>query len=120
MESRDPEIKEFLIKKSAHSIALFEELDTVFRQIGEVNHHATKTMIAFSARINFAYIIQMGKDFIDVVFPFKQVYEDNLCFRKIKQVPGSNDFNHHLRIYAKEDLNEEVRFYMKKAYQNGL
>ncbi len=120
MKDLDQTIKEFFLKKSAHSIALFEELNTAFQQIGDVKFHATKTMIAFSSRINFAYIIQMGKDFIDVVFPFKQVYEDNLCFRKIKQVPGSDDYNHHIRIYAKEDLNEEVRFYMKKAYENGL
>ncbi|QNK63682.1 hypothetical protein H7F33_04055 [Pedobacter sp. PAMC26386] len=120
MEYEDQLLKEFLLKKSAQSIALFEDLNATFQQIGKIHVHSTKTMIAFSARINFAYIIQMGKDFIDVVFPFKEVYEDNLCFRKIKPVPGSNDYNHHIRIYAKKDLNEEVRSYMKKAYENGL
>ena len=120
MMVKDQLLKEFLAKKSAHSILLFEELNTAFQQIGKVSFHSTKTMIAFSARINFAYIIQMGKDFIDIVFPFKEVYEDNLCFRKIKQVPGSSDYNHHIRIYAKEDLNEEVKGYMRKAYENGL
>jgi predicted transport protein len=120
MEYEDHLLKEFLAKKSAHSIILFEELNATFQQIGKVSFHPAKTMIAFSARINFAYIIQMGKDFIDVVFPFKVVYEDNLCFRKIKQVPGSGDYNHHIRIYAKEDLNEEVKEYMRKAYENGL
>ncbi|MDF2434146.1 MAG: hypothetical protein JWP44_3777 [Mucilaginibacter sp.] len=76
-------------------------------------------MITFSARTRFAYVIQLGKNFVDVVFPFKQVYVDNLCFNKIKAVPGSNDFNHHLRLYFKEELNEDVRMYMKLAYESG-
>lgn len=113
-------VKDFLSKKTVHVNALFEEVHTAFQQIGEVHIHATKTMIVFSARINFAYIIQIGKDFIDVVFPFKEVYEDNQCFRKIKPVPGSDNYNHHIRIYATSDLNEEVRAYMAKAYQNGI
>jgi hypothetical protein len=73
-------------------------------------------MISFASRTRFAYIIQLGKNFIDVVFPFKQAYSDNLCFNKIKPVPGSDDFNHHFRMYFVEDINEEVRGYMKLAY----
>ena len=76
-------------------------------------------MISIGARTRFAYVIQLGKNFVDVVFPFKQAYIDNLCFNKIKPVPGSDDYNHHLRIYFKEDINEEVRMYMKMAFENG-
>ena len=63
--------------------------------------------------------MQLGKNFIDVVFPFKQAYEDNLCFTKIKQVPGTDDYNHHFRMYFKEDINAEVLKYMKLAYEKG-
>jgi len=77
-------------------------------------------MIAFAADRKFAYVIQLGKNFIDVVFPFNQPYTDNLCFNKIKQVPGTNDYNHHLRIYLPQDINDEVRHYMRIAYQNGI
>jgi hypothetical protein len=35
-------------------------------------------------------------------------------------VPGdAKQFNHHFRMYAKEDLNREVLKYMKLAYQLG-
>ncbi|WP_342329103.1 DUF5655 domain-containing protein [Pedobacter sp. FW305-3-2-15-E-R2A2] len=119
IENSDKAMADFLQNKSAVSIALFEELAATFKAIGTVEFHAAKTMIAFSARINFAYVIQMGKDFIDIVLPFKQPYEDNLCFRKIKAVPGSDDYNHHLRIYLPEDLNEEVFSYLRMAYENG-
>ncbi|RQO71647.1 hypothetical protein DBR43_10370 [Pedobacter sp. KBW06] len=119
MEYSDKAIADFLQNKSAASIALFEALVAAFKEIGPVEFHAAKTMIAFSAKINFAYVIQMGKDFIDIVLPFKQPYEDNLCFRKIKAVPGSDDYNHHLRIYLPEDLNEEVLSYLRMAYEKG-
>ncbi|ATP55000.1 hypothetical protein CPT03_00205 [Pedobacter ginsengisoli] len=112
-------LSEFLQGKSAMSIELFDHFVSCYQQLGDVKFHATKTMIAFSSRINFAYIIQFGKNFIDVVFPFKQPYEDNLCFRKIKPVPGSDDYNHHIRIYYKEDINDEVLKYMYMAYENG-
>ncbi|ETZ20453.1 DUF5655 domain-containing protein [Pedobacter sp. V48] len=109
----------FLQGKSSSSIELFNHFVSCYQQLGEVKFHATKTMIAFSSRINFAYVIQFSKNFIDVVFPFKQPYEDNMCFRKIKLVPGSDDYNHHLRIYYKEDINDEVLMYMSMAYKNG-
>jgi hypothetical protein len=76
-------------------------------------------MISFASRNRFAYVIQLGKNFIDVVFSFKQAHEDNLCFNKIKPVPGSDDFNQHFRMHYKEDINKEVRMYMKMAYESG-
>jgi hypothetical protein len=117
---RDKEFADFLNGKSGHTLDLFDHLVSEYRQIGDIKLHATKSMISIGARTRFAYIIQLGKNFIDVVFPFKQAYSDNLCFSKIKPVPGSDDYNHHLRLYFKEDINDEVRMYMRLAYQNGL
>ena len=116
---RDKELADFLAGKSERTIALFNHLVNEYRQIGDVRLHPAKSMISFAARTRFAYVIQLGKNFVDVVFPFKQPYEDNLCFNKIKPVPGSNDFNHHFRMYFAEDINEEVRRYMKMAYEIG-
>ena len=76
-------------------------------------------MIAFAATKRIAYVIQLGKDFVDVVFPFDQRYEDNLCFRKIAQVPGTQQYNHHLRLLSKDDVNKEVLGFMKLAYDRG-
>jgi len=115
----DKTLADFLNGKSEHTLQLFNHLVSEYRQIGEVTLHPTKSMISFAARTRFAYIIQLGKNFIDVVFPFKQTYADNLCFNKIKPVPGSNDFNHHFRMYFMEDINDEVRGYMRIAYDNG-
>lgn len=119
MDYNDKSLSAFLQGKSPHTLELFNHFVFCYQKIGDVKLHAAKTMITFSSRINFAYIIQFGKNFIDVVFPFKHPYEDNMCFQKIKLVPGSSDYNHHLRIYYKEDINDEVLMYMSMAYKNG-
>lgn len=116
---RDKELVDFLNGKSQHTIDLFDHLVNEYKQIGDVRLHPAKSMISFAAHKRFAYVIQLGKNFVDVVFPFKQAYEDNLCFNKIKPVPGSDDYNHHFRMYFKEDINDEVRMYMKMAYEIG-
>lgn len=115
----DKTLSDFLNGKSAHTVGLFNHLVNEFQQIGEVTVHPAKSMISFAARTRFAYVIQLGKNFVDVVLPFKQPYSDNLCFSKIKPVPGSDDYNHHLRIYFPEDINDEVRLYMKLAFEKG-
>ncbi len=115
----DKELTDFLNGKSPYTIELFNHLVSEYQLIGKVTVHPAKSMISFAARKRFAYVIQLGKNFIDVVFPFKEIYTDNLCFNKIKPVPGSDDYNHHLRLYYKEDLNDEVRRYMKMAYEIG-
>jgi len=112
----DKTLHDFLNGKSDYTVGLFYHLVNEFQQIGDITLRPAKSMIAFVATTGFAYVIQLGKNFVDVVFPFKQPYEDNLCFNKIKPVPGSNDYNHHLRLYFPGDINDEVRLYMKMAY----
>ncbi|MEO3404493.1 DUF5655 domain-containing protein [Mucilaginibacter sp. CAU 1740] len=112
---RDRELSEALAGKNQHTVSLFDHLVDEYLQIGEVKVYPTKSMIALGARVNFAYITQLGKNFIDVVFPFDKVYDDNLCFSKIKQVPGTNQYNHYFRMFFKEDINDEVRKYMQMA-----
>ncbi|MEP7371923.1 MAG: DUF5655 domain-containing protein [Chitinophagaceae bacterium] len=113
---KDKTLRDFLDGKSAHTRELFDYFIAQYNMMGNISVHPTKSMIAIGARTRFAYITQLGKNFMDVVFPFKQSHDDNLCFIKIKPVPGSDDYNHHFRMCFKEDLNEEVRKYMKLAY----
>lgn len=115
----DKSLDEFLQNKSAHTIELFDHFIKEYKRLGKITVHPTKSMIAIAGKTRCAYIIQLGKNFMDVVFPFKQVYDDNLCFTKIKPVPGSNDYNHHFRMCFKDDINEEVIHYMKLALQNS-
>jgi hypothetical protein len=119
--SSDKTLDDFLYDKSMPTLALFNHFVEEYKQIGNITLHPAKTMIGIAtSRKRVAYITQLGKDFIHVVFPFEKPYADNLCFQKIARVPNDNkQFNHHFRMYAKEDVNKEVRAFMKLAYQLG-
>ena len=93
----------------------------MFNNIGIIEVHAAKTMIGISnGHKRIAWITQFGKNFIHVVFPFKQAYPDNLCFTKIAQVPGAQQFNHHFRMLYTEDINDEVIRFMQIAYSEEV
>jgi hypothetical protein len=113
-------LEEFLRGKSESSVALFYYLVAEFKKIGSVTVHPAKTMIGIATtRKRIVYVIQFGKDFIHAVFPFDQPYQDNLCFMKIAQVPGTTQHNHHIRMYRKEDINKEVKQFMRLAFELG-
>ena len=115
--SKEKTSNDFLAGKSQITLQLFDHFIAQFQKVGPVKVRPTKSMIAIdSPNKSIAYVTQLGKNFIHVVFPFKKAYPDNLCFQKIAQVPGDNQFNHHFRMLAKEDVNAEVKKFMKLAY----
>ena len=116
----DKTIQDFLNGKSTVTVELFDYFVQAYKQLGDVTLQPAKTMIGImTERKRIAYITQLGRNFIHVVFMLDKLYADNLCFQKIGQVPGSNQFNHHFRMYAKEDLNKEVKKFMALAYRLG-
>jgi hypothetical protein len=115
----DKVLADFLDNKSSQTVSLFWNFIEVYKQIGNVTVHPAKSMIAIASKTRIAYVIQLGKNFIDVVFPFDKPYPDNLCFRKIAQVPGKQQFNHHFRMMNTQDINTEVKKFMKLAYTLG-
>lgn len=114
------ELNRFLAGKSEITLQLFNHFITEYQKLAPVTIHPAKTMIGIAnSHRRIAWVTQLGKDFIHVVFPFKQEYPDNLCFQKIAQVPGdAHQFNHHFRMYNVEDVNEEVKEFMRMAYED--
>jgi hypothetical protein len=116
--SEEYHLSDFLNGKSDHTLALFNHFITKFNTIGKVDIIPLKTMIGLdNGTKRIAYITQLGKNFIHVVFPFKQGYFDNMCFTKIAQVPGQQQFNHHFRMLNLDDVNDEVMNFMRLAYR---
>ncbi len=116
----DEDVDRFLTARTERALALFDCFVNQISAIGEVTLHPAKSMIGVSnGNRRVAWVTQMGKGFIHVVFPFKQPYSDNLCFQKIAQVPrDEHQFNHHFRMINEEDVNDEVLKFMRLAY-NG-
>ena len=120
-ESSEKTLDDFLKGKSEHTLSLFHHFISEFQRIGKVTALPAKTMIGIATpRKRIAYITQLGKNFIHVVFPFEKPYSENLCFQKIAQVPGDEkQYNHHFRMLTKEDVNKELISFMKLAYKLG-
>lgn len=96
---------------------LYRHFIAAFEKIGELRVEPTKTMIGISnGHKRIAWVTQLGKSFMHVVFPFRREYPDNLCFQKIAQVPGQEQYNHHFRMLDNCDINDEVLKFMKMAY----
>jgi hypothetical protein len=113
-------LSEFLSGKSSKSTELFNHFVSEFKKIGPVTVHPAATMIGIAtARKRIAYVTQFGKTFLHVIFPFEHPHQDNMCFQKIAQVPGQKQFNHHFRMLSKDDLNGEVKEFMRQAFKGG-
>jgi hypothetical protein len=117
--AKEKSINDFLDGKSETTLELYHHFIKQFKKTGEITIHPAKTMIGIAnENKRIAWITQLGKNFIHVVFPFKKPYPDNLCFQKIAQVPGDNSqYNHHFRMLYKEDVNEGVIWFMRLAYR---
>lgn len=117
----DKSIDHFFIGKSPLTRELYDHFTRQFMAIAPLTIHPAKTMIGVAtSRKRIAYITQFGKNFIHVVFPFDKAYDDNLCFQKVAKVPDdSKQYNHHFRMLAKEDVNAEVKKFMKLAVEKG-
>lgn len=116
--SEYPSVESFLSGKSEHTLSLFAHFVREYESLGTISLHPTKTMIAIdNGERRVAWITQLGKNFIHVVFPFKEPFYDNLCFQKVGQVPGSTQFNHHFRMLRPEDINDEVKGFMKLSLE---
>jgi len=107
---------ELLTGKTEYALSLFRFFIEEYKQIGPIELISLKSMIALKGHQKIAYVTQIGKNFVHIVFPFNQIYHDNLCFSKIANVPGTEQYNHHLRIYDVADVNDEVKAFMKMAY----
>jgi len=115
--SEAQQLSDFLNGKTEYTLGLFRFFVAQLSELGVIKLRPTKSMIAIESQKSFAYITQLGKNFIHVVIPFNQPFEENLCFTKIAQIPGTNQFNHHLRIYFEADVNDEVKGFLKMAME---
>ena len=115
----EKDLSDVLNGKTEYAIELFRFFVDECNKLSSVKLRLLKSMIGIESETKFAYVTQLGKNFIHVVIPFNKPYQDNLCFSKIAQVPGTNQYNHHLRIYYKDDVNDEVKGFLKMAISNN-
>lgn len=112
-------VDEFLAGKPLNCVELFEEFLRVYREIGEFEIHPVKTRVALLTKMRFCSINKIGKDYIDIHLVLTKAYSEIFCFFKIDNLE-KRFFVHHTRIKEKEDISEELKYFMKLAYEVGL
>mgnify|MGYP000894858824 CR=1 FL=1 len=86
------DVSVFLNGKSEHTLMLFDHFIKQFEKVGAITIEPTKTMIGISnAHKRIAWVTQLGKNFIHIVFPFKQckdirTYETNQSIREFHKL----------------------------------
>ena len=112
-------VESFIRGKSDHIVELFQYFIREYQKLGDFVLHPAKSRIAFAAVIRFGYIARIGSNFIDVALTFNKPHRENLCFYRIGEVPGGKIFQHYIRLKHKDDINDEVKKFMKMALQAG-
>lgn len=112
-------LEDFTRGKNPDMLALFDYFIEEYRKMGPFKLHPTRSRVGLAARVRFCHLHRIGLRFVDITFSFSEAFRDNLCFYRIGEVPGGKQYQHYLRLERKEDVNEEVRKYMKMALERG-
>lgn len=114
----------FLKGKTPYAVELFHYFVKQYKKSGKFDLHPAKTRIAFVAKIRFAGVTKIGKDYIQCGLLFDKLYADE-CFSQIEKIPpartgGREYFVNRFRLYKKSDLTPKLKKYMRMAYDIGL
>src|SRR4030095_12065908 len=110
-------VDDFLKGKSEESLDLFKFFLSEYKKIGDFQLHPVKTRIALLTKMRFCSINKIGKDYIDIHLVLTQPH-NNLCFYRIDNL-ANRFFVHHAKIYSRKDISDELKRYMKLAYNTG-
>ena len=102
---------------------LYEALYAVVKSIGPVEVRVTKSQIAFRRRKAFAWTWVPGKYLRGKVAPLVLTLaltrrEDSPRWKQVVE-PVHGRFTHHLEIYTTNNIDEEVRDWLREAWMEA-
>lgn len=115
-------LDEFFAGQEA-SRTLFDALQAEIRLLGDVELRVTKSQVSFRRRIAFAWAWMPGEYLRRKAAPL--VLSLSLRRRdaspRWKQIvePYPGRFTHHLELYSNADLDEEVRHWLREAWESA-
>ena len=110
-------VKKFLAGKSKHAISLYEHFSTLVLECGPVQVAPAKTRIGFQVRMIFAAVNKLSDRGLDAHVVLTRRLEGPR-FRRIEMMTP-RCFVHHFRVESLSELDEEVRNWLREAYQVG-
>jgi hypothetical protein len=110
-------VADFLGGKSDAALALYHRFVESVRSCGPVFVVPAKTRVGFQVRMIFAAVNKLSDRGLDghVIVARRA---DSPRFRKIERL-SVRSYVHHFRIKGEEEIDEEVRGWLKEAYRVG-
>jgi hypothetical protein len=110
-------VKKFLAGKSRHAISLYEHFSALVHDCGPVQIAPAKTRIGFQVRMIFAAVNKLNDRGLDAHVVLTRCLESPR-FRRIETMTP-RCYVHHFRVESVNELDEEVRNWLREAYQVG-
>ena len=97
---------------------LYEALVRMVREQGPFEQVPTKTRIAFMVRVRFTAVNRVRPDGSLVCHVWLKRRVESPRFTKIELL-GRTDWVHHFVLRSEADLDDELRSWMREAYDVG-
>lgn len=110
-------VSKFLTGKSQQAISLFEHFSALVRECGPVQIAPAKTRIGFQVRMIFAAVNKLSDHGLDAHVVLTRRLEGPR-FNRIETM-SPKCFVHHFSVRSLSELDEEVKSWLREAYQVG-
>ena len=110
-------VGQFLEGKSQQAISLFEKFSALVHECGPVKLAPTKARIGFQVRMIFAAVNKLNDRGLDAHVVLTRRL-DGPRFRRIETMTPKC-YVHHFRVESLNELDEEVRSWLREAYEVG-
>jgi hypothetical protein len=102
---------------------LFDTLYRVAGTIGNVDIRVTKSQISFRRQKAFAWVWMPGKYLHGTVAPLELTFvfrcrDKSTRWKEIVE-PSPGHFTHHLELYSTNEIDDQVRDWLRDAWTNA-
>lgn len=110
-------VKDFLTGKSRHATALYKHFSALVSDCGPVRIAPAKTRVGFQVRMIFAAVNKLNDHWLEAHVVLTRRLESPRFKRIETMTPRC--YVHHFRIESLSDLDEEVKDWLREAYDVG-
>lgn len=110
-------VSKFLAGKSQQAISLYEHFSALVSECGPVQIAPAKTRIGFQVRMIFAAVNKLSGQGLEAHVVLSRRLKGSR-FKRIETM-SPKCFVHHFRIESLSELDEELKSWLREAYQVG-
>lgn len=110
-------VEKFLAGKSSNAVSLYEHFAAMMHECGPIKIAPAKTRVGFQVRMIFAAVNKLNDQGLEAHVVLSRRL-DSPRFRRIETMTPKC-YVHHFRIQSVRELDDEVKNWLREAYQVG-